>query len=78
LVKRLLAWTALVIFFLVLVNIFFIQYRVTESLTIFMLYALFFFFLNRQHDKREYNDSDTDKGAPGKTDIPDSSSDISE
>ncbi len=42
--KRVLAWIALIFFIFIVVNILFIHIYVTESVTIFLLYALVFIF----------------------------------
>lgn len=58
--KRILAWIALILFLALFVNVLFIHYRVTESLTILMLYALFFFFYKKRMDNED-NCSESDK-----------------
>lgn len=65
--KRILAWTALVIFVLILINLMFIHYHVTESLMICILYALFFFFYGKREENRNYNVFGDDGDSPGKT-----------
>lgn len=49
LLKRVLAWIALIFFLFIVVNILFIHVYVTESATIFLLYVLFFFFGSRKN-----------------------------
>lgn len=46
--KRILAWIALIVFVALLVNVMFIHYHVTESLTIMMFYVLFLIYKKRQ------------------------------
>lgn len=47
--KRVLAWIALIFFLFIVVNILFIHVYVTESATIFLLYVLFFFFSSKRN-----------------------------
>lgn len=42
--KRIFAWFALILFLLIIVNIMFLHYYVTESATLFLIYVLVFFF----------------------------------
>jgi predicted membrane protein len=68
--KRILAWIALVIFILIMVNMMFIHYRVTESITVFLLYVLFFFY----YDKRQRNGEFYTSGSPENNGDPDDKS----
>lgn len=47
--KRILAWIALIFFLFIVVNILFIHVYVTESATVFLLYVLFFFFGSKRN-----------------------------
>jgi Ca2+/Na+ antiporter len=50
-IKRFLAWIALVFLLLIITNILFIHVYVTESVTIFLLYVLVLYFgRNRVHE----------------------------
>ena len=70
--KRILAWIALIVFLLLFVNVLFIHYRVTESVTILMLYVLFFFYYKRRQDNTEDNtEFNKDKNKPKESDASD-------
>ena len=43
--RRIIAWIALILFIAIVVNILFIHVYVTESVIVFICYALFFFFV---------------------------------
>ena len=70
--RRIIAWIALVFFIVIVANILFIHVYVTESVIVFMLYALFFFFVHNKNsflyssvnpqDNGVFKDSDVSKG----------------
>ena len=50
-IKRILAWIALIFFLLIVANILFIHVYVTESVTIFLIYVLVVYFgRNRRYE----------------------------
>ncbi|NLX77929.1 MAG: hypothetical protein GXZ01_11295 [Clostridiaceae bacterium] len=58
--KRILAWIALIIFIALMVNLMFIQYMVTESICILILYLLFFFYYSsKQNTGRDNSPANT-------------------
>jgi len=63
--RRIIAWIALIIFIAIVINILFINIYVTESVIVFMLYFLFFFFVRNKNSflykKPELNESETEE-----------------
>lgn len=66
-IKRILAWIALIFLLLIITNILFIHVYVTESVTIFLLYVLFLYFgRNREHmtNGSAYGEADNNAVTP--------------
>ncbi|HEY8500121.1 MAG TPA: hypothetical protein VIL89_05845 [Clostridia bacterium] len=60
-IKRILAWIALIFLLLIITNILFIHVYVTESVTIFLLYVLVLYFgRNKEHITESTGDEETD------------------
>ncbi|NLY17962.1 MAG: hypothetical protein GX045_03175 [Clostridiaceae bacterium] len=64
--QRIIAWIALVLFLLIVINILFIHIYVTESVIVFMLYFFYFFFVRNRNSflyyAREMPDPESEKG----------------
>jgi len=62
--KRVLAWIALIFLLLIITNILFIHVYVTESVTIFLLYVLILYFgRNREHTAEGTGGEEMDNNA---------------
>jgi Ca2+/Na+ antiporter len=61
-IRRILAWIALIFLLLIITNILFIHVYVTESVTIFLLYVLVLYFgRNRGHETGGAGNDETDE-----------------
>lgn len=75
LLKRVLAWIALIFFIFIVVNILFIHVYVTESATVFLIYALVFLFGSKRNLFQSNPMQQPDGEIPGQPETPDISED---